>query len=177
MLVVFIGDSITQIWSNPAPHGGNQLPYLPSVNKGIGGNTTEDMEARFTADVLDQHPALVVIDGGTNDIVLGLTLAQSTAALTNMIETAKMHGIKVVIATQLPSTDRARPTALLLQWNAMIKSLALSEAIPLADYFSVIAGPENLPLAGMLYDGVHPDIKGFTAMDPVAASAINNGLR
>ena len=60
------------------------------------------MENRFQIDVLDLHPALVVITGGTNDIVQGLTVNQSNAALTNMVQSAKLHGIKVVIGTVLP---------------------------------------------------------------------------
>src|ERR1700681_4754729 len=63
--VVFMGDSITEGW---AQFFGSQFPGKPYVNRGISGQTTPQMLVRFRQDVIDLHPAVVVILGGVNDI-------------------------------------------------------------------------------------------------------------
>src|SRR6266849_2457203 len=61
--VVFFGDSITDIWKLEDYFAGK-----PYINRGIGGQTTPQMLARFRQDVIDLHPQVVVILAGTNDI-------------------------------------------------------------------------------------------------------------
>ena len=61
--VVFFGDSITDIWKLD-----ESFPGKPYVNRGIGGQTTPQMLIRFRQDVIELHPAVVVILAGTNDI-------------------------------------------------------------------------------------------------------------
>jgi lysophospholipase L1-like esterase len=63
--VVFMGDSITEGW---ARHFATEFPGKPYVNRGIGGQTTPQMLVRFRQDVIDLHPAAVVILAGVNDI-------------------------------------------------------------------------------------------------------------
>ena len=64
--VVFMGDSITDGWSNP--EFGGFFPGKPYVNRGISGQTTPQMLVRFRPDVIDLDPQVVVILAGTNDI-------------------------------------------------------------------------------------------------------------
>src|SRR5688500_10406964 len=64
-VIVFMGDSITQAWQRLIPDFFSSRNY---VNKGIGGQTTSQMMARFNGDVLALHPHAVVLLGGTNDI-------------------------------------------------------------------------------------------------------------
>jgi hypothetical protein len=61
--VVFFGDSITDIWKLD-----ESFPGRHYINRGIGGQTTPQMLVRFRQDVIDLHPAVVVILAGTNDI-------------------------------------------------------------------------------------------------------------
>ena len=58
--IVFMGDSITQLWglAEPADFGPAR------VNRGISGQTTLEMLARFRRDVIDLHPRAVVILAG-----------------------------------------------------------------------------------------------------------------
>jgi hypothetical protein len=49
--VVFIGDSITDIWDENG--FGGFFPGRPYINRGIGGQTTPQMLLRFRADVID----------------------------------------------------------------------------------------------------------------------------
>ena len=93
--VVFLGDSITQGWSDASPAFFSDRPY---IERGIGGQTTPQMLIRFRADVVDLAPQAVVILAGTNDI------AGNTGPATNkmiedniasMAEIAEANGIRV----------------------------------------------------------------------------------
>src|SRR5947209_10510284 len=64
--VVFMGDSITDLWDNDG--FGGFFPGKPYVDRGIGGQTTPQMLLRFRQDVIDLKPKVVVILAGTNDI-------------------------------------------------------------------------------------------------------------
>ena len=63
--VVFMGDSITDIWGH---RYGKFFPGKPYVNRGISGQTTPQMLIRFRPDVIALKPKVVVVLAGTNDI-------------------------------------------------------------------------------------------------------------
>jgi lysophospholipase L1-like esterase len=71
--VIFIGDSITQLW------GDSQLSpaFVQNTNwtdKGISGQTSTQVLARFQTDVIEPHPNIVHILVGTNDVYPGWQL-------------------------------------------------------------------------------------------------------
>ncbi len=51
--VVFYGDSITDAWTR---NGGRFFPGKPYINRGISGQTTEQMVVRFRQDVDQSAP-------------------------------------------------------------------------------------------------------------------------
>lgn len=57
-----MGNSITELWIKTHPDFFTAHGY---VSRGISGQTTSQMLVRFRADVLDLHPQVVVICGGT----------------------------------------------------------------------------------------------------------------
>ena len=101
--VVFMGDSITDIWKLD-----DSFPGKPYVDRGIGGQTTPQMLVRFRQDVIALKPAVVVILAGTNDIA-GNTGPSSVEMiednLASMTELAKANGIGVVLSSVLPVYD------------------------------------------------------------------------
>ncbi|MBI3207426.1 MAG: SGNH/GDSL hydrolase family protein [Candidatus Solibacter usitatus] len=180
--VVFMGDSITDGWCR---RYGKFFPGKPYINRGIGGQVTPQMLLRFRQDVLALKPAAVVILGGTNDIggSSGPIPAEATQNnLMTMIDLARAHGIKPVLATLLPVCDyispqtQRRPMEKIRELNEWMKSYARSEGITLLDYF-----PATLDEAGALkkeltYDGLHPNDAGYEVMMPLAAKAIADAL-
>ena len=102
--VVFMGDSITDAW--PQPRFGDFFTGKPYVGRGISGQTTPQMLVRFRADVLDLKPAAVVILAGTNDIAgnTGPMLSRTSRATSPRWRSWRSHGIKVVLASILPTS-------------------------------------------------------------------------
>ena len=104
--VVFMGDSITDGWSNP--RFGGFFPGKPYVNRGISGQTTPQMLIRFRPDVIALQPKMVVILAGTNDLAGNTgpaTLEAIEDNLASMAELARANDIRVVFASVLPVSD------------------------------------------------------------------------
>ena len=102
--VVFMGDSITDGWSNP--EFGGYFPENRMFNRGISGQTTPQMLVRFRPDVIDLDPQVVVILAGTNDIAGNtgpMTLEQTEGNIATMTELARAHGVRVVLSSVMPS--------------------------------------------------------------------------
>jgi len=76
LTVLFQGDSITDCDRNAIPPYGNgyvskiaeAYPELTVINKGISGNRVIDLKERWQRDTLDQHPDILVILIGVNEV-------------------------------------------------------------------------------------------------------------
>ena len=79
--IVFMGDSITEGWTQMNPLFLLNKNY---INRGISGQTTPQMLIRFKPDVIDLNPNAVIILAGTNDIA-GNTGLSSIKMITDNI--------------------------------------------------------------------------------------------
>lgn len=174
--IVFMGDSITYIW-------GADDPGLFSggvVNRGISGQTTPQMLLRFQADVVALQPAAVHIMAGTNDLA-GNTGPNSAEDYRNniraMVTLAKANGIKVILASIPPAAGFAwkpalKPTPLIAELNAWLKSYAEAEGQTFLDYHAALATPEGALRPELTFDGVHPNHAGYQVMAPLTRKAL-----
>jgi lysophospholipase L1-like esterase len=188
--VVFLGDSITDGWS--MPQKGGFFPGKPYVNRGISGQTTTQMLVRFRQDVIALQPAAVVILAGTNDISGNsgpVDLATIEANLATMSELAKLHGIKVVLASLLPVTDaktdregrprvwtQGRPPEKIQALNAWLADYARQNGHVYLDYFSAVVDGAGRLRSDLTDDGLHPNAAGHALMAPLAEKAIAAAL-
>lgn len=180
--IVLMGDSITQGWPLADPDFFTGKPY---INKGIGGQTTPQMVARFRKDVIALKPKLVVIMAGTNDIAGNtgpMTLQMTMDNIVKMAEIAKANKIKVVLCSVLPAFDfpwkpGLQPAEKIMALNAMIQTYARKNKIVYADYYSVMADDRKGLPKKFSGDGVHPNKKGYRAMEPVLKKAIAQVLK
>lgn len=181
--VVFMGDSITDIWGRMKGTG-KFFPGKPYVNRGISGQTTEQMLLRFQQDVVALHPAVVLILAGTNDIA-GNTGPESNLTIENdfrsMTQIARANGIKVVIASITPSADfwwrpGVDPIHRIRIMNAWLRQFCKRHNFIYVDYYDAMAQPDGAMKTGISFDGVHPNAKGFAIMAPLAEQAINEAL-
>ena len=180
--VVFYGDSITDAWGR-AP-GTTFFPGKPFVNRGISGQTTAQMVVRFRQDVIDLHPAAVVILAGTNDIAgnTGLaTLPMIEDNFRSMTELAEAHGIRVILASVLPTTDYPwhpglEPAGRIRALNAWLKSYAAAHGAVYLDYYDALVNAQGGMDDKLAADGVHPTPAGYAIMAPLALRAVDRAL-
>lgn len=181
--VVFYGDSITDVWGR-AP-GTTFFPGRPYINRGISGQTTAQMLLRFRQDVVGLHPAAVVILAGTNDLAGNTGLATLPMIEDNfraMTELAQASGIRVILASVLPTTDYPwhpglQPAGRIRALNAWLKSYAKTHGAVYLDYYSALANAQGGLDKRLAADGVHPTPAGYAIMAPLAQRAIERALR
>jgi acyl-CoA thioesterase-1 len=181
--VVFLGDSITDAWRLNEYFTGRDF-----VNRGIGGQTTIQMLARFRQDVAALNPKAVVVLGGTNDIAAGISVNQIEENLATIGDLAKSHGIKPIFASILPVSDYhkdadphnemtpGRPPATILSINTWMRTYCQSEGFPYMDYYSVMVDSAGQLQTDLSDDGLHPNAKGYRVMSPVALEAIGRAV-
>ena len=177
---VFIGDSITQLWGQEKTGHPEFFSKNNYVNKGISGNKTTDMQSRFQKDVIDLDPYCVVIEGGTNDIA-AFTSENILERIKKMAETARKAHIDVVVGSVPPSNSFPklpdfRPEDIIIELNGMIKQWADAEGIPYVDYYSVLVDDQKGLKEAYQKDTVHPNAKGYTAMEGVIAPILKTVL-
>ena len=181
--VVFIGDSITDLWDLS-----KSFPGKPYVNRGIGSQVTAQMLLRFHQDVIALRPAAVVILAGVNDLhgVLQLeTAEQIEANYEAMADLADRHGIRVVFGSILPInnyTDNARDMlkerdpVVLRALNAWLKAFCRRRGYAFADYYPALADERGLLQRDLTRDGIHPLAPGYARMTPIAQAAIDRAI-
>lgn len=181
--VVFIGDSITDLWDLSL-----FFPGRPYVNRGIGGQVTAQMVLRFEQDVVSLRPAAVVILAGVNDLHGALQQESDEGIKANwqaMADIADTHGIKVVFGAILPVnnyTDNAkwmledRDPKRIRALNAWLRGFCLRRGYVFADYYGAMVDGNGLLEADLTRDGIHPLAAGYARMARIAQAAIQNAL-
>jgi lysophospholipase L1-like esterase len=182
--VVFFGDSITDIWKLD-----ESFPGKHYINRGIGGQTTPQMLVRFRQDVIDLHPAVVVILAGTNDIAGNTgteTLEQIEADYASFAELARASNIRVVFSSVTPINYAESHRALLfylqrspqkiVALNDWLKNYCRQNGLVYLDYYAALVDEHGLLKKDLSPDGLHPNAAGFAVMAPLAEAAIMKAL-
>lgn len=181
--VVFLGDAATEAWRLNEYFTGKDF-----INRGIAGQTTLQMLARFQQDVVSLHPKVVVIQAGANDLGAGVSLKQIEDNLTTLGELAKAHGLKVVFASILPVNDyqkaadpryeqtKTHPPEMILQLNRWLKDRCAPGECVYLDYFSSLADTSGMLISDMSDDGLTPNGKGYRVMSPLALAAVDRAV-
>jgi lysophospholipase L1-like esterase len=180
--VVFIGDEITEAWGRGAA---KFFPGKPYWNRGIAGQTSPQLLVRFRQDVISLEPKVVVILIGTNDLYGRFSPGtQATIAenIMSMTELARVHGIRVVLASLTPVCDcftnvtSRIPAGKVLGVNRWLKEYAAQSGSVYLDYYSVLAEGRAFRKE-LTTDGRLPNDAGYNVMAPVAEAAIAGALK
>jgi len=187
--IVFLGDSITDAWSNE--QYGGFFPGTGYVNRGISGQTTPQMLIRMKPDVLAFAPKVMVLLAGTNDIAGNTGPETDEDIQRNLAAIAELgaaNGARLVLASVLPvsayhvapgsvpQTVRRPPTRI-NTLNTWIKSYAATHKHVYLDYFSAMVDDKGMLRAELSEDDLHPNARGYAIMTPLAEAAIAQALR
>ncbi|HLF15501.1 MAG TPA: GDSL-type esterase/lipase family protein [Bacteroidota bacterium] len=170
------------------------------INKGVGGEQSSEMLARFKRDVVTERPEAVVIWGFINDIFrsdrdkVSATLERTRSNITGMVDMARANGIKPILATEVTIREKSGLKEMVATWigramgkegyqdyinrhvlstNEWIRAYARKQAIPLLDFQPLLA--DTLGKRGKVYatdDGSHISPAGYSRLSRHAAMVV-----
>lgn len=175
--IVFMGDSITEGWSNFDSTFFDNHTY---INRGIGGQTTPQMLIRFRQDVVHLNANSVIILAGINDIAGNTgpsTLSMIVDNLSSMVEIALTNGIHPIICSVLPANyfpwqQKIDPSQKVIELNDLLKTYAEKMNVMYVDYYSAMVNDKQGLKEHLGYDPVHPNAAGYAVMRPIIEQAI-----
>ena len=145
------------------------------LNRGVNGERSDQIAARFDRDVVNARPAAVVIIAGVNDIYQGKPATAVTVQLRAMFDRAATEKIPVVAGSILPYNTATGPqNAAMHAVNAWIAGQAAQDPrIRFVDTRAAVAAAGDLDRLSGSPDGLHPDVDAYHRM----AEAIEPVLR
>jgi lysophospholipase L1-like esterase len=149
------------------------------LNRGVNGERSDQIRARFARDVIGEHAELVVIIAGVNDIYQGRppeAVQQELAAMFDMARTAP-HAVPIVAGSILPfntaTADQNRRMKLVNDW---IVDYAKRHGIAYCDTRAAAARPGDPDRLLSTPDELHPSPEGYKsvarALEPLIAAAL-----
>ena len=186
--VIFFGNSITQSWSDYTKFFSDN----GYINKGISGQTTDQMLLRFKEDVVDEKPYCVVILAGINDLAQNngpISLEDIFENIKSIIKIANDNNIKVILSSILPTYEflwnpGIYPSNDIIFLNKNLKDFCKSGEATYVDYHSSMKDKRD-GLKDELtywrddfngYDGVHPNKKGYLKMEKIISKTLKKIL-
>lgn len=154
-------------------------PEWEVLNRGVNGERSDQIRARFERDVIDARPAVVVLIAGVNDVYQGRSVAHVTSELRAMYDGAARAGIRVVAGTIIPyNTATAEQNGRMRAINAWIRQQAGGDPnIAFVDTRAAAAAPDNADLLLETPDQLHPSVPVYRrmadAIEPVLARLLS----
>ncbi|OFW08146.1 MAG: hypothetical protein A3H96_23285 [Acidobacteria bacterium RIFCSPLOWO2_02_FULL_67_36] len=154
-------------------------PDWEVLNRGVNGERTDQIRARFDRDVVEARPAAVVIVAGVNDIYQGRPARDVTGNLSWMYDRAARAGIRVVAGTILPyDSATADQNARMHEVNRWIRETSDKDRrIAFVDTRAAVAGADDGDRLIESPDGLHPSAAGYRRMADAIRPALENVLR
>jgi acyl-CoA thioesterase-1 len=197
--IVALGDSTTAgtpAWMSPieAPPRGRgdetsqyaywlmqSHPEWEVLNRGVNGERSDQIAARFDRDVLEAKPRAVVIIAGVNDVYQGRTVDHVTAELARMYARAAAAGILVVAGSIIPyNTATADQNTRMHRINTWIREQSLPGAktpVTFVDTRRAVAAPGNEDRLVDSPDELHPSARGYRLMADAIRPSLETILR
>jgi lysophospholipase L1-like esterase len=144
-------------------------PEWRVLNRGVNGERSDQILARFDRDVTAHEPRVVIILAGVNDIYQGRSIESVQAGLRAMFDRAARAAIPVVAGSIVPyNTATAEQNAKMRAVNAWILAEAARDGrdgrLVFVDTRAAAAAPGAPDTLAGSPDGLHPDIEGYRRM-------------
>lgn len=143
-----------------------QRPDWEVLNRGIDGERSDQIRARFDRDVVLERPAAVVLIAGVNDVYQGFEAGHVTDQLEWMYRRAAARGIPLIAGTIIPyNTATLEQNARMRVINAWIaRQAAAGPGLGFANTRAAVAAPADPDMLSESADGLHPTPAGYRAM-------------
>jgi lysophospholipase L1-like esterase len=150
-------------------------PEWDVLNRGVNGQRSDEIAARFDRDVLATDPAAVVIVAGVNDVYQGRPVEHVIRQLRSMYDRAAHAAIPVVAGTIVPyNTASPEQNARMREINEWIRTQRdASVPIVFVDTRAAVAAPADPDLLFDSPDQLHPTPEGYRRMAEALEPAIN----
>jgi acyl-CoA thioesterase I len=197
MKMVCIGDSLTEGLGVPKMNAWpgvlqNELA-VETINKGISGDTSFGMLARFYHDVLTNNPTHVMICAGGNDLWWNVEVKSILANLYSMVKQALHHNIIPILAVQptihAEFIDRETVWEPIAGYHTLqeksnelanqIVSMTKNNPFHLVDFRIPFLDQQELPICKYYEgtDGIHPNELGHSALAKHAFQTISKMIK
>jgi len=136
-------------------------PQLDFRNHGVYGERTDQIAGRFDGAV--EGAALLIVQGGINDVVQGRPVEEAARNLAGMIERGRGVGLQVAVADVLPwNNGDARAAQDIARLNQLVRALADGLSVPLLPFHDTLADPRQPHRMRDEWtdDGDHPSVEG-----------------
>lgn len=174
--VLFLGDSITQLWLETHPEFFFDNGFYC---RGISGQTSAHTLLRFREEFAGVGADVAVILIGANDIARNagpIPLEAIAGHIKSMCEIARANGIKPVLCSLLPAKsfywrkqNDTHPDRDIPILNSMLAEYAAEQKITFVDLFSPMVDLSESNHNGLpekySKDGVHPTLEGYLVME------------
>ena len=154
-------------------------PDWQVLNRGVGGERTDEILRRFGRDVDVAHPKVVIVLAGVNDLYQGVPAERVKKNLARIYAMAEEKGIRVLACTVLPY-DRASPEvgSRIREVNEWIRATAREKGFGFCDTHRAAEDPARPERLVGSADGLHPDVETYRKMGEAIADALEGmGVR
>lgn len=152
-------------------------PDWTVLNRGISGQSSDEVLDRFHRDVVLEAPDYVVILAGVNDVYRGYPREFVQRNLHAMYEQAIDEKIMALPATILPyNMASSSELAEIHELNHWIERTAQTLGILFTDTYRAVSDPEHPDCLRSSPDGLHPDVSGYRSMGEALTKMIEGNL-
>jgi lysophospholipase L1-like esterase len=141
-------------------------PAWTVLNRGVDGERTDQIAARFDRDVLAHAPDVLVLLAGVNDVYQGRSVEPVQANLAAMYARARDARLPVVACAIIPyNTATADQNARMHAINAWIREVAsTTPGMAFCDTRAAVAAPGEIDRLLDSPDDLHPSAAGYRRM-------------
>ena len=154
-------------------------PDWQVLNRGINGERSDQIRARFARDAAQAKPAVVVIIAGVNDVYQGRSAKSVERELDAMYTAARAAKIVVVAGTIIPfNVASADQNARMRAVNDWIRAYAAAHeaSVVFCDTRAAVAAPGQPDRLVSSPDDLHPSPAGYKLMAAALDPAIKLAL-
>jgi len=154
-------------------------PDWQVLNRGVNGERSDQIRARFSTDAAEPKPAVVIIIAGVNDVYQGRSAESVEVELEAMYAAARTARIIVVAGTIIPfntaSPDQNRRMHAVNDW---IRSYAARHqgSVVFCDTRAAVSAPGQPDQLVSSPDDLHPSPDGYRQMASALEPAITEAL-